>query len=208
MAAKANFYVVWKGRRTGVFNSWKECEAHVKGFAGAEFKAFPTREIAERAYRSLYEKHVGQSATARQWLFAPNPPVSASICVDAACSGNPGRLEWRAVRTDTGEELFRRGPYQNGTNNIGEFLALVEALQLLKQQGDHAPIYSDSKTAIAWVKKGRCKTDLLQEAHNTPLFNLIARAEAWLGANKATTTPVLKWDTQAWGEIPADFNRK
>jgi len=207
MAPKTLYYVVWKGRRTGIFNSWKECEVQVKGFAGAQFKAFPTRELAERAWHGKYGDTPGRSAPTRQWLFMPHPPVLASVCVDAACSGNPGSLEWRAVRTNTGKEIFRRGPFPNGTNNIGEFLALVEALQVLKQQGDPSPLYSDSKTAIAWVKKGCCKTALLQDDCNTPLFNLISHAETWLRRNRFVT-PLLKWDTQAWGEIPADFNRK
>lgn len=207
MAGKTKFYVVWKGRKTGVFASWEECEAQVKGFPGAAYKAFPSREMAERAWQGGYRDDESRPASRQQWLFALHPPISESYCVDAACSGSPGRLEWRAVQTATGKEIFRQGPYENGTNNIGEFLALVHALAWLKQRGDPAPVYSDSETALAWLKAKRCKTDLPPDARNAPLFDLIARAEAWLAANEYPN-PVLKWDTEAWGEIPADFNRK
>lgn len=203
----AKFYVVWKGRKTGIFASWEECEAQVKGFTGAEYKSFNSRDAAERAFRAEYRDYAGKPASTGDWLFAPHPPVRESIAVDAACSGSPGPLEWRGVRVDTGKEIFHMGPFENGTNNIGEFLALVDALIWLKKQNSPSPIYSDSGTAIAWVKSGRCNTDLVPDARNAPLFDLIDRAESWLAEN-ATRNPVLKWDTKAWGEIPADFNRK
>jgi ribonuclease HI len=203
----AKFYVVWKGRKTGVFTSWDECEAQVKGFTGAEYKSFKSRESAERAYRADYHDYAGKPVSTGDWLFAPHPPVRESIAVDAACSGSPGPLEWRGVRMDTGQQIFHQGPFENGTNNVGEFLAIVDALMFLKKQNDPAPIYSDSGTAIAWVKAGRCNTDLARNARNAPLFDRIARAESWLTEN-ANRNPVLKWGTRAWGEIPADFNRK
>jgi len=207
------FYVVWKGRKTGIFITWEECAEQVKGFAGAEYKAFESRSAAERAFHGDYSEYAGKPASNGQWLFAPVPPVAdrvgaaQSYCVDAACSGSPGRLEYRGVHTSTGKGIFRQGPFENGTNNVGEFLAIVHALAWLEQKGIAAPIYSDSETAIAWVRAKKCNSDLLPDESNAPLFELIARAEAWLAENEAAN-PVLKWDTEAWGEIPADFNRK
>ncbi len=215
MSLKSKFYVVWKGRKSGIFTTWEACADQVKGFTGAEYKAFASRAAAERALKGDYSDYAGKPASSGQWLFAPEPPIAESYCVDAACSGSPGRLEWRGVHTRTGKEIFRQGPYENGTNNVGEFLALVHALAWLKQKGIAAPkvlevpVYSDSETAIAWVKGKKCKTELVPDPcrQNAPLFELIARAEAWLAENEATNQ-VLKWDTEAWGEIPADFNRK
>jgi ribonuclease HI len=207
MPQKARYYVVWKGRRTGIFSSWLECEAQVKNFTGAEFKGFATRQAAERALQDGYAAYAGRPASSGDWLFAMHPPVADSYCVDAACSGSPGRLEYRGVSTKTGKEFFRQGPFENGTNNVGEFLAIVHALAWLKSRGGKQPIYSDSETAITWVKAKRCKTGLVRDGSNAALFELIARGEAWLAGN-AVDTPVLKWDTKAWGEIPADFNRK
>ena len=135
MVQKAKFYVVWKGRKTGVFTSWEACEAQVRGFTGAEYKAFASREAAERAFAGNYQDYAGRPASSGNWLFAPQPPIAKSISVDAACSGSPGRLEYRGVATATGKVVFRQGPYANGTNNVGEFLAIVHALTWLEQKG-------------------------------------------------------------------------
>jgi ribonuclease HI len=216
MSEKPKFYVVWKGRKTGVFSSWEACAAQVQGFTGAQYKSFTSRLAAEKAFRGKYTAHVGKPVSSGEWLFAPNPPIAKSVVVDAACSGSPGRLEYRGVDLRSGKEIFRQGPYKNGTNNIGEFLAIVHALAMLEEKRralpragarTTTPVYSDSETAIAWVKAKQCNTDLAADETNTPLFELINRAEDWLAEHK-TANPVLKWDTKAWGEIPADFNRK
>ena len=206
-AQKAKYYVVWKGRKTGIYNTWEACAAQVPGFTGAQYKAFGSRVEAERAYQGSYHKFAGKPASSEKWLFAPQPPLAESFCVDAACSGSPGRLEYRGVATSTGKEFFREGPYEHGTNNIGEFLAIVHALKWLKRKKISSPVYSDSETAIIWVKKKACNTELVPDKQNAILFEFISQAEAWLDEN-TVKNPILKWDTRAWGEIPADFNRK
>jgi ribonuclease HI len=207
MAEKPKFYVVWKGRKTGVFSSWEQCAAHVQGFTGAQYKSFTSRSAAEQALKGRYGAYVGKPVSSGEWLFALNPPVAESLVVDAACSGSPGRLEYRGLDLKTGKEIFHKGPYENGTNNVGEFLAIVQALMLLEKKRSGMPVYSDSETAIGWVKKKHCNTTLSADGTNLPLFELIDLAENWLDGHKKTN-PVLKWDTRAWGEIPADFNRK
>jgi ribonuclease HI len=207
MNQKPKYYVVWKGRKTGVFSSWEACAAQVQGFAGARYKSFASRLAAEQALHGKYTAHVGKPVSSGEWLFSPTPPIRESWCVDAACSGSPGPLEYRGVDLRTGGQIFRQGPYEHGTNNVGEFLAIVQALMLLKKQSSALPVYSDSAVAIGWVKKKRCNTELAADEKNLPLFDLIDRAEGWL-AEHAYSNPILKWDTQAWGEIPADFNRK
>jgi ribonuclease HI len=217
MPEKPKFYVVWKGRKTGIFSSWEACAVQVQGFRGAQYKAFSSRAAAERALKGKVAAHLGKPASSGDWLFAPRQPAADSYVVDAACSGSPGRLEYRGVDFHTGKQIFHRGPYEKGTNNIGEFLAIVQALEML-EESDGAqpgtpsqiglrPVYSDSTTAIAWVKAKKCNTSLVPDGKNAPLFKLIRHAETWL-AKHARVHPVLKWDTKAWGENPADFNRK
>lgn len=203
---KQKYYVVWKGRRTGVFRTWAECEAATKGYRGAQFKAFESRAEAERALRAGYEAHRGKPASSQKWLFAAAKPVLPSITVDAACSGSPGPLEFQGVETESGAPIFRQGPYADGTNNVGEFLAIVAAMRWLDEHQHPWPVYSDSANAIGWVKAGKCNTKLQRLPSNRVLFELIAQAEAALRA--AGRRPVLKWDTRAWGENPADFGRK
>ena len=207
MSQKPKYYVVWKGRKTGVFSSWEACAAQVQGFAGARYKSFASRLAAEQAFQGKYTAHVGKPVSSGQWLFAPNPPVAESWCVDAACSGSPGPLEYRGVDLQTGKEIFHQGPYQHGTNNVGEFLAIVQALMLLKKRRSAITLYSDSAVAIGWVRKKCCNTELTPDEKNAALFDLITQAENWL-SEQTYSNPIKKWDTQAWGEIPADFNRK
>ncbi len=204
---KSKFYVVWKGRQTGIFSSWEECSAQVSGYPGAEFKAFESLAAAEAALRGNYEQFRGKPASSQAWLFAPTQPILPSICVDAASSGAPGPVEWRGVETESGKQIFHQGPYPDGTNNIGEFLALVYALAWMEKNNLSIPIYSDSETALSWVRAKKCRTELQRTERNAELFALIERAEAWLVEHEPGVK-LLKWDTNAWGEIPADFGRK
>ncbi len=203
---KQKYYVVWKGRKTGIFHSWAECEAAVKGYPEAEYKAFESRAEAERALAAGYEAHKGRPSSSQKWLFAAEKPVLPSIAVDAACSGSPGVLEFRGVETESGKPIFQEGPLADGTNNVGEFLAIVEAMKWLDEHQRPWPVYSDSANAIKWVKAKKANTQLEHLPTNKILFERIAEAEKWL--RFLTKRKVLKWDTQAWGEIPADYGRK
>jgi ribonuclease HI len=127
--------------------------------------------------------------------------------VDAACSGNPGPMEYQGIDLTTGQRIFHFGPMK-GTNNIGEFLAIVHALALCFQHGLHQKtIYSDSYNAILWVQKRKCKTKLERTPDTEKLFEIIERAEKWLNTHNYHN-PIIKWETQKWGEVPADFGRK
>ena len=129
-----------------------------------------------------------------------------AIAVDAACSGNPGLMEYRGVYLKTGEEIFHYGPVF-GTNNIGEFLAIVHGLALLQQRGYTIPIYSDSVNAMLWVKRKQCRTTLPLNDKTQTLHEHIRRAETWLRTH-SYSNDLRKWETEKWGEIPADFGRK
>ncbi len=115
-------------------------------------------------------------------------------------------MEYRGVHLPSGREVFHFGPVY-GTNNIGEFLAIVHALALLKKKGSSMPVYSDSFTARTWVKKRKCKTQLLRDRKTEQLYQIIERAESWL-RNNTYPNDIVTWQTDEWGEIPADFGRK
>lgn len=202
MSKNTKCYVVWEGNEPGVYTSWDECLSAIQGYKGAKYKSFPTYLEARRAYEDGYE-HYKRSQS--QQTSGPRPTHTA-LSVDAACSGNPGTLEYRGVMVDSGREVFRHA-FPEGTNNIGEFLALVHGLSLLKKHKLDIPLYTDSVTAMAWVRNKRCKTLLARNERTAPLLELVARAERWLQSN-SYTTPIIKWNTTLWGEIPADFGRK
>jgi ribonuclease HI len=208
---KNKFYVVWSGRKPGIYADWSHCKAQVEGVEGAKYKGFPTRELAEAAYDDDFEKYLKKDLNAPKKIVCSDPsvgtPILDSLSVDAACKGNPGILEYRGVDTKSGAELFRQGPFPEGTVNLGEFLAIVHALALLKKIESDWPVYSDSRTAIAWVKAKKIKTNLQRTANSEQLFSLVDRALVWLKEN-TWENPVLKWETAYWGEVPADFGRK
>lgn len=140
-------------------------------------------------------------------LHLPPEVTPDALAVDAACSGNPGKMEYRGVYLKTGQVVFHYGPVY-GTNNIGEFLAIVHALALLKKMGTPLTIYSDSRNALLWVKKKKCRTTLARTPRTEQLYQMIERAERWLQTNTYSEMPLRKWETAQWGEIPADFGRK
>ena len=230
--AKQKYYVVWNGPSPGVYSSWEACQEAVCGVSGAKYKSFKTLAEAEDAFEMGEEAYESESEEARESgnSSEPSKPSNSSesskpirpafnpqtlpaevirqaIAVDAACSGNPGAMEYRGVFLADGKEIFHYGPV-HGTNNISEFLALVHGLALLKQKGlDTMPIYSDSVNAQLWVRKHQCKTTLVRNDETEKLYQMIERAEAWL-RNNTYKNPIIKWQTDKWGEIPADFGRK
>lgn len=209
MAKKNKYYVVWEGHEPGIYSSWPACQAQIKNYPNAKYKAFPSQAEATDAFLGQYKDFTKskQASTAK----AKSPPQNAnivwdSISVDAACSGNPGVMEYQGVHTVTGDPIFHQ-KFDLGTNNIGEFLAIVHALAMFKKQGKDTPIYTDSKTAMGWVKKKKANTTLKKSAKTAYLLELIARAESWLNEN-TYPNKIMKWETEHWGEIPADFGRK
>lgn len=206
--AQKKWYVVWRGYEPGVYESWAECQSQIMGYKGARYKSFPSQSVALRAYEDGAEGYVRLHGTPQAGEGTDHRPDLSALSVDAACSGNPGVMEYRGVWVGTREQYFHAGPYPKGTNNIGEFLAIVHALALLHRLGMHTtPIYSDSVTAIGWVAKKRCKTLLKRDATTQELLERVHRAEQWL-LTHSYTNPILKWDTDQWGEIPSDFGRK
>ncbi|MCR4658960.1 MAG: ribonuclease H family protein [Bacteroidales bacterium] len=211
MAKKQKYYVVWQGGAPGVYDRWDDCERQVRGHKAARYKSFDTLAEAQEAFNRPFEEVLAECRQQRVQADLEEPytgpgPEQDAIAVDAACSGNPGVMEYRGVYVATGSELFRYRA-ERGTNNIGEFLAIVHGLSYLKKHGLKQILYSDSVNAIGWVRARQCKSKLPLDASTADLWDYVHRAEAWLRENNYTTQ-ILKWDTDHWGEIPADFGRK
>ena len=200
---KQKFYVVWRGRKPGVYDSWDDCKLQVEGFGEAAYKAYATLEDAEEAFWRGKEEAQPAQAVAGQDdkkggtplpAAAPRPYDEDAIAVDAACSGNPGPMEYRGVDLRSGRELFHLGP-MHGTNNIGEFLAIVHALALLKKQGVKRTVYSDRRHALQWVRQKTCKNTLERNEQTEGLFQLIDSAVIRMRNHKIEVT-LLKWQTK------------
>ena len=195
--AKKKWYVVWKGKKPGIYSTWAECEKQVKGFKGAKFKSFPSYEEAEAAFNNSAAKSETENGSY----------ITESISVDAGSHGNPGPVEYRGVYTKTEEVVFAHPGFKKGTNNMAEFLGIVHALQYLKKQKSAMPVYSDSATAIGWVERKKANSTLVRDADSREIWEDIRRAESWLKEH-TWENPIYKWDTNNWGEIKADYQRK
>ena len=213
MSKKYKWYVVWEGTIPGICESWEECKLRVENYPNAKYKSYNTQEEAIRAYRGNPANEMGvlraiANAPVLNINYDAIPVIiTDSIAVDAACSGNPGIMEYRGVDVKSGAQLFHLGPFPKASNNIGEFLAIVHGLALLEKQQSNIPIYSDSRNALLWIKQKQCKTKLERNPATEEVFAMIERAEKWL-RNHTYSNPLIKWETSSWGEIPADFGRK
>ncbi len=208
--AKKKYYVVWEGKTPGIYDSWEACKRQVDGFPGAKYKSFESRGEAERAYAAGWKRAFSQSKKDAAPVSSPAavPPIDYdSISVDVGTRGNPGPIEYKGVDTRTGEVLFAYGPIPNGTNNLGEFLAIVHALAYLKKAGSGKTVYSDSRTALKWVKEKKVATNLARDESTKEVWTLVDRALQWLQRNDYPNK-LLKWETAEWGEIKADYGRK
>lgn len=203
-----------------MYDDWGDAREQIDNFEGARYKGYASSAEATEAYRrslSADDADLGKflAAVGSRPLPAPgkpdymtNPEVDLDAwAVDASCLGNPGRMEYQGVELMTGRILFRVGPFDDATNNIGEFLAIVHAMALMHKQGKFHNIYSDSVSGMAWVRNRKIKTQLKQTPRNGKVFELLARALTWLNTYRYPGK-VMKWQTDRWGEIPADFGRK
>ena len=221
--AKQKYYVVWEGKQPGVYSTWAACKAQTDQYAGAKYKSYESKEAAEEAYRAGWKGNWGTGAgsTSGASKFKSKSGTSGrsagmetseeidydSISVDVGTRGNPGPVEYKGVDTRTGEVLFSVGPISKGTNNLGEFLAIVHALAYLKKEGSNKTVYTDSVNAMKWLKQKKVATTLPRDNSTEEIWRMIDRAEQWLRTNMYTNK-VLKWQTKQWGEIKADYGRK
>lgn len=211
--AGSKYYVIWEGHKPGIYTNWGECQKLVSGYKDAKFKSYTSKQEAEKAYAEGWKKHWGKGAASGGKLTSTSgKAISAeidydSISVDVGTHGNPGPIEYQGVDTRTGEVLFAKGPIAKGTNNLGEFLAIVHSLAYLKKLGSNKTVYSDSRTALKWLRDKKVATTLVRDETTAEVWNLVDRALDWLH-NNTYSNKVLKWETEVWGEIKADYGRK
>jgi ribonuclease HI len=213
--AKQKYYVVWEGKKPGVYPSWDECQKQVNGYAKAKYKSYDSLERAEVALKEGWQENWGKGKETKSnhkqqqpVLFSSQEDIDYdSISVDVGTKGNPGPIEYKGVDTKTGEVIFYVGPIENGTNNLGEFIAIVHALGYLKQRESNKTVYTDSRTALSWIRNKKVASTLIRNESTKKVWDLTDRAVNWLKTN-TYENKILKWNTEEWGEIKADFGRK
>src|SRR5207247_1204400 len=115
------YYVVWKGRVQGIFTSWRECKKQILGFSGAQFKSFPTKKMAEEAFRNgpalitfKNSKHIGL--------------IENSLCVGGTWNFRNNKVQYQGINIATFEQIFNSEIFEGGSRSAVEFSAIVHAL--------------------------------------------------------------------------------
>jgi ribonuclease HI len=210
----SKIYIVLQGHETGVYNNWNDCKEQVNGFKNAVYKSFKKADdIKKDSNVMFYQMYLGNTPIQKKQVTtlienSTNELNKESIYVDGACSGNPGKGEYQLVYSDK-KVIFRSDIYPNTTNNLMEFFALVDALVFNKSVDNKYFIYSDSVTAMAWVRNKKCNTKIKNNNNNKSSIDKISQCEDILhNMDNLDYSKILKWDTKKLGEIPADFGRK
>jgi ribonuclease HI len=207
--AKPKWYVVLKGRKPGIYTRWEDAKSQIFEFTGAVYKGFESKSMAEEAWaKKRFPTDSGNNAGFKEVSPGkkPKPPSGPFIIVDASSLGVPGPTEYQGFLMPEKRKLF--GVHVGlATNNLGEFLAIVHALAYLYKNESNLPVYSDSRTALSWVQKKKVKSDLVRDKSTEQAWELVDRALVWLNTHNFTNR-IWKWETEFWGENPADFGRK
>lgn len=157
MAGK-KFYAVAQGRRPGIYGSWSDAEAQVKGYSGARFKGFSKRSEAE-AWMDNPEYQQNLKRVASKQGEKQNHPETAAadrvdIYTDGGAIGNPGPGGYGAIIRAEGKERELSGGYRLTTNNRMELMACIKAIAALPVQDKPIRLHSDSSYVVNGISKG------------------------------------------------------
>ncbi len=160
--AKKKYYAIAQGIKPGIYTSWPEAEAQVKGYAGAKFKGFPSREEAEMWIKN---PDIPSTKSKSPKKDSPNntfnKPVLADNCIEIYTDGgainNPGPGGYGVVIIVDGETTELSGGYKNTTNNRMELMACIKGLAALPVRNRAVALFSDSSYVVNGISKGWAK---------------------------------------------------
>ena len=171
--AKKKFYVVWRGRETGIFTDWPRCQRSVEKFPDARYKSFPSRAEAEAAFkggnpgRAAYASRPAVKKTAAAAASTPAAgDFQMQVYCDGGCEPNPGEAgSGMAVYRDGNLSELWYGLYNpQGTNNTAELNALYQSLKVAAaavDQGVSVQVLCDSMYSLncisQWAKGWKAK---------------------------------------------------
>lgn len=220
MPRAAAYFAVAKGRQAGIYRTWPECEAQVKGYSGAVFKKFPSEKeaqgfIAQHAAGASSivlpnkrsrpdDEDSGQSSRSKAARSSASDEHSdtaqpslkvVKVYCDGAATGNGrdwSRAGWGVWFADEGQPLHelnesRRLPGKVQTNNRGELMAIIRAIQLAPKDCQLV-IMSDSQYSISaitsWQHAWRPKGWKRSNGEDVQNKDLIRRLEREMRARK------------------------
>jgi ribonuclease HI len=154
--SRKTHYAVLRGRRPGIYTEWagaQGAEAQVKGFPGARYRGFATREEAER-WLKLPDPAPAQRPTSREPGEPPPETDGIVIFTDGSCRSNPGPGGYGAIVREDGRQRELSGGFQRTTNNRMELMACIAALRNVEAGGAPVTVYSDSSYVVRGMTRG------------------------------------------------------
>ncbi len=157
--AKKKFYAVASGRKPGIYTSWADTEAQVKGYASAMFKGFPSKLEAETWMKDPKWSKKPTKQVRKTEVRQPHKPNSdcTEIYTDGGAINNPGPGGYGAVIREDGTERELTGGYTHTTNNRMELMACIKGIENLESRSVSVALFSDSKYVVNGISKGWAK---------------------------------------------------
>lgn len=148
---KPVFYAVQKGRIPGVYLTWPECQACIKGISGAVYQKFAVKADAE-AFVALNPVTVSVPSVKKQ-TFQTDSAADIYVYTDGACSNNgrPGAKAGIGIWFGSDDPRNVSEALPSGTNNVAELTAILRVWPLVAVDvaaGKRVAIVSDSQYAI------------------------------------------------------------
>ena len=163
--AKKKYYVVFIGRKPGIYNEWfgaNGAEIQINGFSGARYQGFATLSDAKQAFNQFRKtNHVQRqkktSPITERQIQEPVPGrTKITMYTDGGCIYNPGPGGYGVVLIKGKQKKEYSGSYRLTTNNRMELMACIIGLKKIKTASS-VVLYSDSKYVVNGITKGWAK---------------------------------------------------
>lgn len=156
--ARNKFYAVANGRKPGIYSSWPEAEAQVKGYGGAKYKGFVSRREAEAWMDDpRWGESKGMIKKREIHKLPASSGASIEIYTDGGAINNPGPGGYGVVLLVNGELRELSEGYQHTTNNRMELMACIKGIEALPSSSEKVALFSDSQYVVNGISKGWAK---------------------------------------------------
>ena len=182
-----NYYAVYKGHNTGIFNNWNECKKSINGYKGAIYKKFNNKHDAEHFIKNGNDNDINtnnqHNNTVKANTINDNINIQSIIVyTDGACSNN-GRKNAKAgfgiyFGENDPRNLAKRIEGKQ-TNNAAEISAIIHTYYILENEiknGEQIIIYTDSEYSIKCCSTYGEKCDKNGWKDNIPNKELVKKA--------------------------------
>ncbi|MBM6761382.1 RNase H [Megamonas hypermegale] len=151
MIIKKKFYAVKKGYKTGIFDTWAQCQKQTQGFKGALFKSFATLEEAKNYLNDDEAVNIMEKDDDRYYIYVDGSYINGQYSWGMAIY-HQGKL------IDTFNGIGKSKDASELHNVAGEIEGAMEAAKWAAANGDKVVICHDYIGLSEWAL-GRWKTN-------------------------------------------------